>query len=104
MQSDYITMIFRLAVIKKLITNDSVVLAYTGRNSLVLVSPSKEILSIHISKHLNKSGFGVCVSDLLYSQYYQRLLQCQEEVLDKHHPYSMSIPSSLFSHIQILVM
>lgn len=40
---------------------------------LVLVPPSKLILTSHLSKNLKKSKFEVCVSDLLYSQYYQTL-------------------------------
>lgn len=70
---------------------------------LVLVSPSKE-LSIHLSKNLTKYEFEVCVSDLLYSQYHQRLLQCRDRVLDNYYQYSMSVPSCLLSHIHILVM
>lgn len=43
---------------------------------LVLVSPSKEILSIQSSKNVKKSEFEVGASDLLFSQCYQRLIQC----------------------------
>lgn len=71
---------------------------------LVLMSPSKKIISVHLSKNLKKSEFEVCVSDPLYSRYHQRLLQCRDGVLDNYHQYSMSVPSCLLSHIQILVM
>lgn len=71
---------------------------------LVLVLQCKEIISIHLSKNSKKSEFEVCASDLLDSQYHQRLLQCWDGVLDNYHQCSVPVLSCLLSHIQILVM
>lgn len=71
----------------------------SAQKVLVLVSPSKGKVSSHLSKNMKKSE--VCASDPLH---YPNLLQCWGGVLDNYHQYSMSFPSCLLSHIQILVM
>lgn len=67
MQSDYIMIIIRLAIIKKVITNAAEVLPYIDRDSFSGTLKRNHIYSPF--KESKKSEFEVCVSDLLYSQY-----------------------------------